>query len=424
MLNFLDSKNSQKGFIALLLTILILVIIFGLAVSIFILTFNEQKILENIIKSNQAYYAAEAGIEDALLRLVKNESFSKPYTLNIDEANATVEISDVVGGSRTIISTGEILNRMRKIRVVYQISTDKISFHFGAQVGEGGMVMGNGSRVEGNVFSNGSIIGGGTIQNSVIVAGNGNKIEGITVREDAAVHTCKNSVIYGNLTYVSGGSVINCTVGGSTKARPDQIEPLPLPISQEQIDKWKEDAEKGGIIPNDVSINGTVTLGPVQIGTSTNPKNLIVQNGATLIMTGTIYVTGNITLNPNSTLKLDSSYGSLSGILISDGVITVENNVTISGSGHEGSYVLLLSTKADTTNPVIDIRNNAAGSAIYYANSGLIYLKNNMQAREVTGYKIQLENNAIIQYESGLENSFFSSGPGGAWKILSWKEVE
>lgn len=420
----MEIKKYQNGFVALYLTVLILALIFGIAAFISILTFGEQKILGNITKSNQVYYVAEAGIEDALIRLKNKLNFSNPYSFKVDSGTSTVEISDIIGGTRTIVSTGNFLGRIRKIQVIYSISTQQISFHYGAQVGEGGMIMGNGSKVEGNVFSNGSVIGGGTIQNSIVVAGAGNKIEGITVGENAEVHSCKNSVIYGNLTYVSGGSVINCIVGGLTKTRPNQIEPLSLPISQEQINKWKEEATKGGIIPNDVSINGTMTLGPVQIGTLDSPKNLIVQNGATLIMKGTIYVTGNITLNPNTTLKLDSSYGPLSGIVIADGVITVENNVTISGSGQEGSYVLLASTKADVTNPVIDIRNNAAGSTVYYANSGLIYLRNNMRAREVTGYKIRLENNAVIQYESGLENARFTSGPGATWKVISWKEVE
>jgi cytoskeletal protein CcmA (bactofilin family) len=276
----------------------------------------------------------------------------------------------------------------------------------------------------GNVYSNGSVIGGGTIQNSIIVAGNGNRIEGITVGENATVFTCKNSIINGNLTYVSGGSVQNCQVKGSTSIRPNEIPPRDLPISQSQIDKWKEEAANGGVTTTDISISGTKILGPIQIGTSSNPKNLTVQNGATLIVKGTIYVTGNITFSNGSTIKLDSSYGSLSGVIIADGIITVENNVIISGSGQPGSYVLILSTKSDTTNPVIDIRNNSAGSAIYYANSGLIYLKNNMVAREVTGYKIQIENNAEIQYESGLEEANFSSGPGGSWEIVSWREIE
>jgi hypothetical protein len=414
----------QKGFVALYLTILVLALVFGIVVSISLLTLNQQKILRNITRSTQSYYLAEAGIEDALLRLKKKMNFSSPYSFKLGNGTTTVEISDIIGGSRTITSKGNISNTIKKIQVVYAISTQEVSFYYGAQVGAGGLIMGNGSKVLGNVYSNGSVIGAGTIQNSVIVAGNGNRIEGITVGEDATVFTCKNSIINGNLTYVSGGSVQNCQVKGSTSIRPNEIPPRDLPISQSQIDKWKGEAANGGVTTTDISISGTKILGPIQIGTSSNPKNLTVQNGATLIMKGTIYVTGNITFSNGSTIKLDSSYGSLSGVIIADGVITVENNVTISGSGQPGSYVLILSTKSNTTNPVIDIRNNSAGSAIYYANSGLIYLKNNMVAREVTGYKIQIENNAEIQYESGLEEANFSSGPGGSWEIVSWREIK
>jgi len=418
------NKNSKNGFAALYLTVLILAVIIAISVSISILTFGQQKISQNITKSSQAYYASEAGVEDVLLRLVKKMNWSSPYNLKVGNATATVEISDIVGGTRTITSKGNSLNRIRKIQIVYAISTQQVSFHYGAQVGEGGMIMGNGSQVLGNVFSNGSVTGGGTIQNSIIVAGNGNKIDGITVGNDATVHTCKDSNIGGNLTYVSGGSIQNCTVGGATSTRPNEIELQPLPISQSQIDEWEEDAAAGGVITTNISISGTKILGPIQIGTSTNPKNLTVENGATLIIEGTVYVTGDITFNNNATVNLDSSYGSLSGIILTEGVITVENNVILNGSGQAGSYVLLLSTKNDTTNPVIDIRNNAAGSVIYYANSGLIYLANNMYAREVTGYKIQIANNAIIQYESGLEETNFSSGPGGSWEVTDWKEIE
>jgi len=418
------NKNSKNGFAALYLTVLILAVIIAISVSISILTFGQQKISQNITKSSQAYYASEAGVEDVLLRLVKKMNWSSPYNLKVGNATATVEISDIVGGTRTITSKGNFLNRIRKIQIIYAISTQQVSFHYGAQVGEGGMIMGNGSQVLGNVFSNGSVTGGGTIQNSIIVAGNGNKIDGITVGNDATVHTCKDSNIDGNLTYVSGGSIQNCTVGGATSTRPNEIELQPLPISQSQIDEWEEDAAAGGVITTNISISGTKILGPIQIGTSTNPKNLTVENGATLIIEGTVYVTGDITFNNNATVNLDSSYGSLSGIILTEGVITVENNVILNGSGQAGSYVLLLSTKNDTTNPVIDIRNNAAGSVIYYANSGLIYLANNMYAREVTGYKIQIANNAIIQYESGLEETNFSSGPGGSWEVTDWKEIE
>jgi len=43
---------------------------------------------------------------------------------------------------------------------------------------------------------------------------------------------------------------------------------------------------------------------------------------------------------------------------------------------------------------------------------------------EATGYKLKLDNNAVITYESGLINSQFSAGPQGGWEIASWQEVE
>ena len=86
---------------------------------------------------------------------------------------------------------------------------------------------------------------------------------------------------------------------------------------------------------------------------------------------------------------------------------------------------MLLSTNSslDDLNPAIEVDNNT-DAAIFYANQGLIAIRNNVQVREITGYKVYLDNNAEVQYESGLENTSFSSGSGGTWEVASWKEVE
>jgi len=428
------NKNSKNGFAALYLTVLILAVILALSVSISVLTFGQQKISQNITKSSQAYYASEAGLEDALLKLVKKMSWSSPYNLKVGNATATVEISDVIGGTRTITSKGNFLNRIRKIQVGYAVSTQQVSFHYGAQVGEGGMSMGNNSRVKGNIYSNGSVIpaGGGDkgfIDESIIVAINGNRIEGLQVGKDAKVHTCKDSTIGGTLTYVSGGSIQNCTVGGATTTRPNEIPAKDLPIPQSQIDKWKSEAEGGGMIdcvvsPGECTISGKITknLGPKKI-----IGDFLIDNNATLNMTGTIWVVGNLRIDNGSTIKLDlNSYGSNSGVIVVDGKIKVRPNTYLKGSGQEGSYLMLLSTNpevSDTTNPAIDVDNNS-DAAIFYANQGLIVLRNKINAREVTGYKVFLDNNAEISYEAGLEEATFSSGPGGSWEVVSWKEIE
>jgi len=423
-------KNNQNGFAAFYITVLILAVVLVLAVNISVLTYGEQKIIKNVVKSSQAYYLAEGAAEDALLKLKKGMSWTSPYLLRIGNIWATTTISSMIGGTRTIVAQGNDGNRTRKVQIVYSLSTSQVSFYYGAQIGDGGMDMGNNSRVKGNVFSNGNVVaasGKGYIDNSIVVANNGNKIRGLVVGEDATVHTCENSEIAKTLTYVSGGSVVGCTAGESIKSRPNEIGPEDLPISQAQIDAWKSEAASGGIYGgNYIADNSSVSLGPIQIGTPADPKNLTVINGARLRVTGTIFVTGNINFSNNVIIELDqASYGSTGGVILANGKADIRNNAVLTGSGEIGSYILVLSTNnsLDPASPAISINNNAQG-AIFYTSSGLIVISNNVRAREITGYKVKISNNAEVQYESGLANAGFSGGTGGSWKIIDWKEIE
>lgn len=431
-------KNNQKGLAALFISILVLFIIFGIIISVATLIFSEQKILKNIIKSSQSYYAAEAGIEDALLRLKNSPGMSAlSYNLNVANASANINISSIIGGSRVITSQGDVSNRVRKIQIVYAVDTDNISFHYGAQAGEGGIGMEANSVIHGNVFSNGTVRGvtgnrSATVENTVIVAKSGNKIINLTIGsglpDEARVHTCDNSTINGDIYYVSGGSS-NCTVnGGTTKVLPNDIEPANMPISNDQITNWKNEAVGGGIESGNYTVYGGTTeyLGPKKI-----TGNLIIENNATLVLTGNLWVVGNITINNGAVIRLDANYGSTSGVIIADGIITVENGVILEGSGVEGSYLLLLTTSNSGANDfntppntyAVYVKNNSQG-AIFYASNGLIRLRNNINIREATGYRLYLDNNAEITYETGLINSLFSSGPGGSWQVESWRETD
>jgi Tfp pilus assembly protein PilX len=418
-------KNLQKGFAAIYITTLVLAIVFAVAVSAYIIAYSEQQISKNIVSSGQAYYASEAGIEDALLRVVQAMDLPSSYTLNVGDSTAQIEVSDLIGGTKTITSNGNDSNRLRKTQALYIISAEEINFYYGAQVGDGGMTMDNNSRVAGNIYSNGSVIasGRGYIDNTIVVASNGNRIEGLQVGEDAMAHTCVDSDIAGELTYVSGGSLLNCTAGSTIKERPNEIEPADMPISQSQIDQWKSDAESGGIIPTDyVILSSYEDLGAIKID-----GDLLIDNNATLNMRGTIWVTGDLRIDNGSTVQLDSNaYGITSGVLVVDGKIKVKPNTILKGSGQPSSYIMLLSTNSelvDFANPALEIDNNT-DAAIFYASQGLVVLRNNVQAREVTGYKVHLDNNAEIIYESGLQNSAFSSGTGGGWEVSSWREID
>lgn len=416
----------EKGGALLLSIMLILSIGLVVGSGLSFSAFNSLVSSRDKIKSIESYYAAEAGIEDNLLRLKEGMQISSPNILAVGNNSANIEISDLIGGSQTITSQGDADGRIRKLSVAYLVTTDNVSFFYGAQVGEGGMIMGNNSRIEGNVFSNGNILplGGGTseITDTVTIAINGNRIDSVDVGGDLYVHSCKDSDITGVLHYVSSGSIVNCDYGSSEDMGPNEIEAKDLPISQEQIDGWKNNGAAGGTLSGDYILDGagTTSLGPIKI-----TGNMIIDNNATLNITGLIYVEEDIIIRNGATVKLDENFGSTSGIIISGGKITVENNANLQGSGQEGSFIMLLSTNEslDMTSPAVNVSNNAQG-AIFYASQGLIHLHNNILIREATGYQIALDNNAVISYETGLENINFTSGPGGSRRAENWREVE
>jgi len=412
------NSDSEKGFVALIVAILILVAMITIGVSVSSLIISRYKISTNLVKSNQAYYAAESGVEDALLRLKEKMDWTASSELKVGEATSTTEISEILGGARNITSEGNFKNIIRKVRAVYQISAEKSSFYFGAQVGDGGIQMDDGSTIHGNVFSNGPITAANNteITGSLKVAKTGNFIDGVTVGTDAWVDTCRDSYIGNVLTCASS---TNC-IASVTDLLTDEIATRTMAITEEQIEKWKKDARLGGTTTGDYILTGKqeAYLGPKVID-----GKLRVEGGrAKLFLTGTVWVTGSTTVQDSGQIRLDeASYGSFSGILISDGEVIFKDSGKALGTGQSGSYLLVISTAFGE--PAITIQNKFEAD-ILYAQNGWLVVKDTVDMREVSGYGIHIKNNAEITYEVGLQDVAFSSGPGGSWEVTSWREIE
>ncbi len=402
----------KKGFAAIFIVIIVFVIIFTLF-SVFLF---RQKLgfLNNLHNSFQAYYLAESGIEDALLRIKNNPSLSDfSYAFETEKGIVEVDISENIGGVLNIISKGEFLDTTQRIRVRYQIDSENISFHYGAQAGEGGISMGNNSIIEGNVFSNGDIIaktGSVDVTDSVIAK----TIDNINIGQDAMAYNCLNAEIIGNLFFVDQQS---CQVEGNIE-QIEGIEPKDFPISEEIIERWVKEAKAGEVIDRDYLVEGIESFGPAHI-----KGDLELSNNSTLRMEGTVLVSGDLLVRNNSVLELDQDYyQDLSGVIIVEGESQIRPGGILRGSGQQSSYLMLLSLNK-SLEKAIQIDNTSDGG-IFYAPYGTILLKQRIIAREVTAYKIILEQNAEISYEIGLENLFFSSGAGGGWSVLSWEKIK
>lgn len=276
-----------------------------------------------------------------------------------------------------------------------------------------------------------------TSLNNVTVGGNANahSIDMVTTGGNANAFTLSNGIVAGN---INANSIADCTIGGNasynstsncviigsqtTPTTPPADPPsLPMPISDAQIQQWKNDATVGGVIAGDYSVTTDVNLGPKEI-----TGNLIINtNNKILTITGTMYVHGTIDISNGSSIRCAASYGVNSCLVVTDSSIHLQNNGIFQGSGTSGSYLTLLTTVSGGGhhNSAIDLHNNASG-AIFYAGNGMIYLHNNVSALQLTAYKIHLENNATLIYEAGLADINFSSGPSGGYDVQQWKEVD
>lgn len=362
----------------------------------------------------QAQTIAEAGIDKAVYELNQSGSYTGESGTSLGAGMFTTSVAAVNSSTKSITSTGYVPNAVkptakRTIKVNVGVNSSVVSFRYGVQVDRGGVSMGGGSRINGNLFSNGNVSGSGTITGDATVGGGATtSLSGITVQGNAYAHALSGCSVGKDAYYQT---ISGCSVGGvSHPGSPDQ-PPSSLPISDAQIADWQNAAAAGGSIGSQ-TISGTVSLGPKKIA-----GNLTVSDNATLTVTGTLWVTGILDASNNATIKLSSSYGTNSGVIVTDSVADVSNNVTFSGSGQSGSYLMLVVSKNDPAHEVLEISNNVVG-AIFAAPHGRVHFNNNAGAKEVTGYGFDLGNNATITYESGLQNETFSNGPGGSWAVV------
>ena len=440
---------------ALIISILFLVVVLVLVSSLMEFVGLNVRGTRSAVAKEQALQLAEAGIDKAVWQL--NQTVGT-YVGETDTALSTgvfdVSVATLSSVLKDITATGYIPNKTspiatKQVKVHATIETTGASFFYGIQVGAGGLIMGNNSTVTGNVYSNGLIDGdsgaiitedafsagpsgrifdrlrvegnahANRIDTDVTVGGNayGQTINQVTVTGNVYTNSMSNCSVGGDAFYTTS---VSCTVAGTSNtpylgAADPPMETMPL--SDEEIADWKSQAEDGGTIFGDYTLtNGAQgSLGPKKI-----TGNLLVDNNATLTITGKIWVQGNVTFSNNAIIALHPSYGDLSEAIIADGLADVVNNVIFQRAG-PASYILMLTTSSDLN--AFDINNNADTLIVYAANGG-VNIANNANLREVTGWRVNLSNNASIMYETGLASLLFSSGPGASWTILrgTWRE--
>lgn len=390
--------------------------------------------------SAEAQTIAEGGIDKAIWSLNNQPGYSGESNNNLGNGYFNVNINDESADTKVVTSTGYVgnISKTVRVKVVTSSSSTSVAFHYGVQVGSLGITMSNNASVLGNIYAQGTLSAGNGayVKGDVIMSGATGRIDGLKIYDPdnttfkgykAKAHNISRSDIYGDAYYQSiSGTTVRGTSYPDSPDQPDQN----LPISQSTINDWEAMAESGGTINGDYTLTNfaTASLGPKKIN-----GNLNISNGATLNLTGVLWVTGNINFSNLAIIKLDPSYGANSGMIIADsptdkinyGKVNVSNNVNIQGSGNPKSYIMVLSTNTGPTigNPAINVANNST-AVVYYTTTGFIEVSNNAHIKAVSGGGLHLSNGAQIQYDTGLADASFSTGPGGSWQIKpgSWEK--
>lgn len=450
--------NEEQGYAAL--TAILLVLFSSLSIIGGLTFFSFQEVVANraFVKSVDARAIADAGIEDALYRVMSGKQIGASETIAVGKGATTVTIT-TTSNTRMIRSAGSRENTRQNQEVFLDIPTIGVAFNFGAQVGDGGLEMEPNSSVIGGVFSNGNIIGanGAVITGDAFAAGS-SLIKNVAVSGDTQAHLIDDSTVGG---YASSTTKLDdVVVGADAHANelddttvnkdayynvtdvtsvvlgvritpttpPADLAALAMPVTASMIDGWKSDAQTHGVIASGTcSQDWSPPTNPYTVAGGVLERNLKLDNNEVLILKGTVWVKCSVDIANGAAIRLDSSYGPLGGVVIADGAMHFQNNGAFQGSGHSCScsYLMLLTTASGGGHhgSAIDLHNNATG-AIFYAGNGLVYLHPNVTVTQLTGRTVHLENNATLMYELGAASAKFSSGPSGGYDVKYWKEAE
>lgn len=260
-------------------------------------------------------------------------------------------------------------------------------------------------------------------------------IDSITVQEDAHAHTISNSTVSGVAYFMVDGSGNSFFGGTSNPIAPPT--PLNPPFKKTYIDAWTANADAGGDcgIPNGcdssgdyvhLENNGSHTLGSKRI---TGILRL-GGNENVLTLTGNIHIVGTALFQNSCRVRIDPALGKKSVVIVVDGTIDVGNNCDFIGNdvdldGELDNFVIFVSRSKALSEPAaVEIHNNVVGG-FFYAERGVLSIRDNPAPNGVYGQGVSLLTNAQIDYVAGLANlDIVGSESVLGTSITSWREVE
>ena len=431
--------QKNKGAAMLISVIFFLFISLAIISGLVSPSISEFKNANRDLNSKKSFFLAESGTEDAFYRLKNVKTIGDSVVLNLGGNSVTTNITDSGYNQKTIISTGDVFSLQRKSNAVVSAGAG-VGFNYGIQAGTGGFSLSGGSKITGNVYSNGNILAysGVQITGSAIASGAtsyigdgdgvkpnpyaGTAVIGTAGAGDAWAYNSIGSTVAGNL-YCQTGSLNNKVCNTSKGIPPVQA----MPFTEEDIAAWKSEGEAGNIITGATKCPGgfsggncTVNYANATFGPGKITGNLIVNGGGTLTLTGTVWVQGTVTVTGGGKIKLPTNFAQYSATIISDGIVLL-NGGSYTGSGTLGSYLFVVTTSSSSNAMTV---SGGSGAIAVCAQNGTVALSGGIDINAAVGKTITAIGGTDVVYQQGLASPSFNNGPSGGWNLSSWKETQ
>jgi hypothetical protein len=425
-----EKESNEQGQAVLIAVIFFVFISLSMTLILSAPALSHLKSSQFLYDSLEAFVAAESGAEEITYRFMNGINVDGTEEVSTGRGKATV--TSVQGEPIQIVSKGEVKDSIvRKVAINLDLGVG-INFPYAVQVGNGGLILEQSSSVQGNVFSNGDVLGtSNDISGSVIVSGDGGILSGINVGNSAHAFRIEDSEIQEDALYKE---ISNTTVMGDMFPDSEPAEERDFPISYEVIDAWKEKAVDGGEIncTGVHVIDADQSLGPVHI-----TCGLEIRGNPTITLGGHVWAEGDIILENSPVIEVDSSLGDKSVVFIADDPSDRENSSTLDlgnnpafqgADGSSRSFIFMISLNESAelggTIPAVENGQLATGDVFVYAPRGEALLVNNIDITGLTAYRIRARNASIINYQDGLTDTLFSTGPSAGYRVFYWQEIE
>jgi len=195
-MNRVHKKQNNGGYA------LITALIFFLAASMAVIAgisdavFREVRTVRNESLSKQSYFTAESATEDAIYRIRKGKFIDNSESMILATSTATITISDIDNKTKQITSIADALGIKRSMAIVLKEGMG-VSFAYAIQSGIGGIDLGGGSSVIGDIYTTGSIRGCGSCTISGQATAAGKSFIRID-QENGSTSTPAQTIVFGN----------------------------------------------------------------------------------------------------------------------------------------------------------------------------------------------------------------------------------